>query len=430
MSHRVVIVGGGFGGLAAARGLGRANVDVTLVDRRNFHTFQPLLYQVATGGLSPADISSALRWILRRQKNTRVLLGEVTGFDLEGRRVLLADDALPYDTVVVAPGAGTSYFGHDAWAATAPGLKTIEDATEIRRRIYVAFEAAERARDPALQTEWLTLAIVGGGPTGVELAGTIAEIARRTLRDEFRNIDPAKAKILLIDGADRVLPAYPSTLSRKALASLARLGVTVRLDTRLVDLSDHGVEVKTPNGTEHIATRTVLWAAGVRASPLGRQLSEAAGVSLDRMGRIAVQPDLSVRGHPELLVIGDLASCEGKDGKPLPGIAPVALQQGRHAASVIRARLAGRAPKPFRYFNKGELATIGRAAAVANFGWMGFSGYLAWLLWLFVHLMYLVDFENRLLVFVQWAWNYVTWNRGARLIAHARVPDSAPGSSR
>jgi NADH dehydrogenase len=405
-------------------------VDVTLVDRRNFHTFQPLLYQVATGGLSPADISSALRWILRRQKRTRVLLGEVTDFDLDGHRVVLADGALPYDTLIVAPGAGTSYFGHDEWAEHAPGLKSIEDATEIRRRIYVAFETAERERDAGARDEWLTFAIVGAGPTGVELAGAITEIARRTLRDEFRDIDTAQARIILLDAADRVLPAYPTSLSRKARASLERLGVTVRLDTKVVDVSDRGMDIEVGDATERIATRTVLWAAGVRANPLGARLAEAAGVSPEHGGRIGVQPDLSMPGHPEVLVIGDLASCKDEEGKPLPGIAPVALQQGRHAARVIRARLAGREPKPFRYLNKGELATIGRAAAVANFGWVRLSGYPAWLLWLFVHLMYLVDFESRILVFVQWAWNYVTWNRGARLIAHARVPDSAPRSSR
>lgn len=430
MRHRVVIVGGGFGGLATGRALRRAPVDVTLVDRRNFHVFQPLLYQVATGGLSPADISSALRWILRRQRNTRVLMDEVTGFDLEGRRVLLVDGELPYDTLVVSPGAMTTYFGHDDWVRYAPGLKTIEDATAVRRRIYEAFETAEREEDAALRDGWLTFAVVGAGPTGVELAGAIAEIARRTLRDEFRAIDTAQAKVLLLDAADRVLPAYPAALSRKAERSLERLGVTVRLNTRLQAVSERGIDVKAGNVEDHIASRTVLWAAGVRANPLGRRLADAAGVGVDRMGRIEVQPDLTVPGHPELLVIGDLASFKHQTEGPLPGVAPVAQQQGRHAARVIRARLSGRPVKPFHYLNKGELATIGRAAAVANFGWIRFSGYPAWLLWLFVHLMYLVDFETRLLVFVQWAWNYVTWNRGARLIAHAGVPDSTPGSSR
>jgi NADH:quinone reductase (non-electrogenic) len=423
MTHRVVIVGGGFGGLAAARALRRAPVDVTLVDRRNFHVFQPLLYQVATGGLSPADISSALRWILRRQRNTRVLLDDVTGFDLADRRLLLADGALPYDTLVVAPGAVPAYFGHDEWARHAPGLKTIEDATEVRRRIYEAFEAAEREGDAALRAEWLTFAIVGAGPTGVELAGAIAEIARRTLRDEFRAIDTATARILLLDTADRVLPPYPATLSRKAERSLERLGVTVRLHTRLNAVAERGVDVQVGDVVEHIPTRTVIWAAGVRANPLGRRLADAAGVSVDRMGRIEVQPDLTVPGHPEVLVIGDLASFKHRSEHPLPGVAPVAQQQGRYAARLIRSRLAGRPVKPFRYFNKGELATIGRAAAVANFGWVRFSGYPAWVLWLFIHLMYLVDFETRLLVFVQWAWSYVTWNRGARLIAHGHQPD-------
>jgi NADH dehydrogenase len=416
--HRVVVVGGGFGGLAAARALRGAPVEVTLLDRRNFHVFQPLLYQVATGGLSPAEIATALRWILRRQRNTRVLLAEVTGFDAARREVLLADGVVPYDTLILAAGTVPSYFGHDEWAEHAPGLKTLEDATEIRRRIYLAFEAAEREPDPARRAAWLTFAVVGAGPTGVELAGAIAEIARRTLRREFRAIDPATARALLLDAADRVLPAYPPDLSRRCAASLARLGVEVRTGTRIEHIDAQGLQVRAGDAEERIAARTVLWAAGVRANPLGKRLADALGLTTDRMGRIAVAPDLSVPGHPDVFVIGDLALSAGPGGAPLPGVAPVAMQQGRYMGKAIRARMAGRAANPFRYFNKGELATIGRAAAVANFGRLRFSGYLAWVLWLFVHLMYLVDFENRLLVFVQWAWNYVTWNRGARLIAH------------
>jgi NADH dehydrogenase len=416
--HRVVIVGGGFGGLAAARALRHAPVEVTLLDRRNFHVFQPLLYQVATGGLSPAEIATALRWILRRQTNSRVLLAEVTGFDTAKREVLLTDGAIPYDTLVLAAGAEPFYFGHDEWADHAPGLKTLEDATEIRRRIYLAFEAAEREPGAARRAEWLTFAVVGAGPTGVELAGAIVEIARRTLRREFRAIDPATARVLLLDAAERVLPGYPPDLSRRCAASLARLGVEVRTGTRIEHIDREGVRVRAGDAEEQIAARTVLWAAGVRGNPLGRRLADALGVATDRAGRIAVEPDLSVPGHPDVFVIGDLALRAGPGGAPLPGVAPVAMQQGRYVGKAVRARIAGRAANPFRYFNKGELATIGRAAAVANFGRLRFSGYPAWLLWLFVHLMYLVDFENRLLVFVQWAWNYVTWNRGARLIAH------------
>ena len=420
MPQPVVIVGGGFGGLAAARGLRDAPVEVTLLDRRNFHVFQPLLYQVATGGLSPADIAAALRWVLRRQQNARVLLGEATGIDVRGRRVVLVDGEIPYDTLVVATGAEPAYFDHDEWAPYAPGLKTIEDATEIRGRIYRAFEAAEREPDPARRVAWLTFVVVGAGPTGVELAGAIAEIARRTLRHEFRAIDPASAAVVLLDAAERVLPGYPKDLSRKCARSLEGLGVTLRLSTTVEEVTADRVRVRTAGLADGIETRTVLWAAGVRASPLGGQLAGAAGAATDRGGRIPVQPDLTVPGHPEIFVIGDLAHCAGGDGAPLPGIAPVAMQQGRYVARVVRSRLANRPAKPFRYLNKGELATIGRAAAVAKFGRLRFSGYPAWLLWLFVHLMYLVDFENRLLVFVQWAWSYVTWNRGARLIAHGR----------
>jgi len=416
--HRVVIVGGGFGGLAAARALRNAPVEVTVLDRRNFHVFQPLLYQVATGGLSPAEIATALRWILRRQRNTRVLLAEVTGFDVARREVLLMDGRVPYDTLILAAGAEPTYFGHEAWATDAPGLKTLEDATEIRRRIYLAFEAAEREPDPVRRAEWLTFAVVGAGPTGVELAGAIVEIARRTLRREFRAIDPATARVLLLDAAERVLPLYPPDLSAKCAKSLARLGVEVRTGARIEHIDGEGMRMRAGDTEERIAARTVLWAAGVRGNPLGKRLADALAVPTDRAGRIAVEPDLSVPGHPDVFVVGDLALRPWKSGVPLPGVAPVAMQQGRYVGRAIRARMAGRAVGPFRYLNKGELATIGRAAAVANFGRLRFSGYPAWLLWLFVHLMYLVDFENRLLVFVQWAWNYVTWNRGARLIAH------------
>jgi NADH dehydrogenase len=414
--HRVVIVGGGFGGLQAARALRRAAVDVTLLDQRNFHLFQPLLYQVATAGLSPADIAAALRWILRRQQNVRVWLARVKGVDVHERRVLLHDGDLAFDTLVVATGVRHHYFGHERWEALAPGLKTIEDALDIRRRVLRAFEMAECEADPARRRALLTFLIVGAGPTGVELAGAVAELARHTLRREFRSIDPAESRILLVEGAARVLPAYPENLSAKCARSLARLGVTVRTDTVVTDLSVGGVTLRSGSTTGTVAAHTVLWAAGITASLLGRALAEAAGIALDRLGRVIVEPDLTLPGHEDIFVIGDLAHFAHQTGEPLPGIAPVAMAQGRYVAAAIKRRLAGKPVPPFRYRDKGQLATIGRAAAVADFGSVRFSGHFAWLLWLFVHLMYLVGFENRVLVFVRWAWNYVTRNRGARLI--------------
>ncbi len=417
--QQIVIVGGGFGGLYTAKRLRRIPVDVTLVDRRNFHVFQPLLYQVATGGLSPADISSALRWILRHQRNTSVRLGEAVGIDPVGRTVRLADGgALPYDTLVVAAGATHHYFGNEAWASVAPGLKTLEDATEIRRRILSAFEEAERQPDTARADGWLTFVIVGAGPTGVELAGAIAELAHHTLRHDFRAIDPRVARVLLVEADDRVLPPYPHTLSRRAHRSLERLGVEIRTSQRVSDIAPGHVTLEGSTQPELVAARTVLWAAGIRATAFGIAVAEATGSPQEPDGRIAVESDLTVPGYPEIFVIGDLAHFTHQSGAPLPGVAPVAIQQGRYVAEVIRCRLAAESIRPFRYHNKGELATIGRAAAVANFGRLRFSGAVAWLLWLFVHLMYLVGFENRVLVFVQWAWNYVTRNRGARLIAH------------
>jgi NADH dehydrogenase len=421
-ARRVVVVGGGFGGLHAAQHLRRVAVDVTLVDRRNFHLFQPLLYQVATGGLSPADISAPLRAVLKRQRNARVLLGEATGFDLGARRLLLADGALDYDTLIVSSGARHHYFGRPEWEALAPGLKTIEDATEMRRRVLGAFEAAERERDDARRQAWLTFVVVGAGPTGVELAGALAEIARETLRGNFRAFDPAAARIVLVEGAERVLPGYPPDLSARARRSLERLGVSVRTGTLVTSLTPDAVTLKRGDASETLAARVVLWAAGVQASPLGRALAEAVGCAVDRAGRVVVEPDLTVPGHPEIFVIGDLASVRGRGGTPLPGVAPVAMQQGRYVARLVAARRRGRSLPPFRYFDKGSLATIGRAAAVADFGRLRFGGYPAWLAWLFVHLMYVVEFENRLLVFVQWAWNYATRNRSARLITHARWP--------
>ncbi len=408
----VVIVGGGFGGLQAAKALGKAPVKVILLDRRNFHLFQPLLYQVATGSLSPGEISAPLRATLRDQKNTTVLLGEAVSIVPESRHLILADGALHYDTLILAPGAENSYFGHKDWSKVAPGLKSVEDATAMRHKILFAFEAAERETDPARRNAWLTFIIVGGGPTGVELAGALAEIATDTLRNDFRHIQPQNARILLIEGGRQVLPSYPADLAEAAEKSLIKLGVRTRTGVRVTDIDSEGV---TLNGTEHIPTRTVLWAAGVKSSDLGQVLKDHAGAELDRQGRVIVGPDLSIPGHPEIFVIGDLAHFE-QAGHPLPGVAPVAMQQGRYVARVIRDRLKGRASKPFRYFDKGSLAVIGRKYAVVEIGKLHLKGLIAWLIWLFVHLMYLVGFSNRVIVFFRWGMQYLTFDRGARLI--------------
>ncbi len=414
--HRVVIVGGGFGGINAAMALKRAPVQVTLIDRRNFHLFQPLLYQVATGGLSPANIAAPLRWILRRQKNCEVVLAEVVGFDLETRRVHTSGDDVPFDTLIVAAGARHSYFGHPEWAKLAPGLKTIEDATEIRGRVFSAFEHAEQEHDPGVRRSWLNFAIVGGGPTGVELAGALAEIARHSLRHDFRHINPAEATITLVEAGPRVLSSYAADLSEKAEAALNRLGVTVRAGTLVTDITPRDVELKSSTGVERWPTRTVLWAAGVQASPLARALSVAAGCAADRAGRLVVERDVSLPGHPNVFVLGDMASYTGDDGNPLPGVAPVAIQQGKFVAKLIKARLSGKPLPEFRYWDLGNLATIGKSAAVAQFGKVKLSGFIAWVMWLFIHLMKIVNFRNRLLVFMQWGWNYFTSDRSARLI--------------
>jgi len=415
---RVVIVGGGFGGLYAAKTLGHAPLSLTVIDRRNFHLFQPLLYQVATGALSPGEIASPLRVVLSKNRNTEVLLGDVTDVDAEHRQLILRDGkTCTYDYLIVATGATHHYFGHEEWQDLAPGLKTVENATEIRSRLLMAFEHAERETDPAVRRTWLNFVIVGGGPTGVELAGAIGEIANDTLRHDFRHIDPREAQITLVEGEPRLVPGFPPDLSAKAEKQLIQLGVRTLTSARVTEIDDQGVTVKSGDKTDRIQTHTVLWAAGVRANRLGKILGERAGAQLDKAGRVLVEPDLSLKGHPEIFVIGDLASFTHQGGKPLPGVAPVAMQEGRYVAQLIRRRIEGKeAGKPFHYFNKGNLATIGRNKAVADFGFIHISGFFAWFTWVFVHLMYLVEFENRMLVLTEWVYNYVTRNRGARLI--------------
>ncbi|HEY1342008.1 MAG TPA: NAD(P)/FAD-dependent oxidoreductase [Bryobacteraceae bacterium] len=399
------MLGGGFGGLYAARALGHAPVDVTLIDRRNFHLFQPLLYQVATGSLSPGEISAPIRNILHRQQNTRVLMGEAADIDPHTRRLTLRDGAtFEYDSLIVSTGSQTSYYGNDGWRAWAPSLKSVEEATAIRHKILYAFEAAERESDPDRRHAWLTFVIVGGGATGVELAGALAEIARHTLRDDFRSIDPEDSRILILDGSPRVLSTYPEDLSRKAEAALVRLGVRVRNNVRVTKIGPEGVEFKCEEGgrTERLATRTVLWAGGVTGGEFGRTLAARTGMKPDRQGRLAVRPDLTLPGFPEIFVVGDLAAAPGPDGHPLPGVAQVAMQGGAYASRAIVARVEGRGElPPFHYFDKGDLAVIGRGSAVARIFGVHLSGLIAWLVWIFVHLMYLVQFQSRIIVFIQ-----------------------------
>jgi NADH dehydrogenase len=406
----VVIVGAGFGGLQAAQRLARLPVRVTVVDRRNHHTFQPLLYQVATAGLSPAEIAAPIRWILRG-RHVDVVLGEARDFDLERHLVKLDNLELPFDYLVVAAGASHAYFGHDDWAAHAPGLKTIEDALDIRRRVLLAFELAERRAFGGKSPQPLTFVIVGAGPTGVELAGTLAEIARQVLSHEFRAIDPKVTRVVLLEGGPRVLPAYPEDLSRSAEAQLRRLGVEVRTSALVTQVEHDAVVI----GDERIDAAVILWAAGVAASPLGAKL----GTATDRAGRVLVNPDLSIPSHPEVFVVGDLAALTDARGAWLPGVAPVAMQQGRAVAGAIAADLRSRPRRPFRYVDKGSLATIGRSAGIAQFGRLHISGFVAWLAWLFIHLFFLIGFRNRVLVMIQWAWSYLTFQRSARLITGA-----------
>jgi NADH dehydrogenase len=430
-AHRVIVIGGGFGGLQAAIHLASAPVELTLVDRRNFHLFQPLTYQVATGALAPGEVCYPLRAVFKRHRNVRVVLGEVTGFDLAGRLVHVTPGAgdggprsLPYDTLIVAGGSNYSYFGHDEWRRAAPEVKSLESALDARARILAAFEAAELEEDEQLRRAWLTFVIVGAGPTGVEMAGQIAELARDTLRRDFRNIDPRETRVLLVEALDRVLTAFPPSLSRRAARSLERLGVTPLVGHTVVGVDDHGVAIAANGGgsEERVPTRTVIWAAGVAASPLAARLGELSGAEVDRAGRVTVEPDLALPGHPEVLALGDMVRVRrtGGEAVALPGVAPVAMQQGRYAAKLVRARLRGAPVRPFHYRDKGNLATIGRASAVADLHLLRLSGFPAWVTWLGVHLFYLIGFQNRLLVMIRWAVSFATRDRGARLISPRR----------
>jgi len=415
---QVVIIGAGFGGLNAALKLAHYPVRITLIDRKNHHTFQPLLYQVATAGLSPGEIAAPIRWIVRGRRNIEVLLGEAQGFDLDRHVVKLADRELPYDYLIVAAGASHAYFGHDEWEPLAPGLKTVEDALEIRRRVLLAFELAERQAASGRGQVQLNFVIVGGGPTGVELAGTLSEIARRALADEFNSIDPKRTRIILLEGGPRILPTYPDDLSRSAEEQLRGLGVEVHTSTMVTGVEPAAVRM----GQTRLSAAVTLWAAGVAASPLGKKL----GAPADRAGRVLVNPDLSIPGHPEIFVIGDLAALKDENGQMVPGVAPAAIQQGKATARNIARDLQGKPRQKFHYVNKGSLATIGRAAAIAQFGKIHISGFIAWLSWLFVHIFFLIGFRNRVLVLIQWAWSYFTYERGARLITGDQTLPSWP----
>jgi NADH:ubiquinone reductase (H+-translocating) len=423
--RKVVIIGGGFGGLSAAQHLHSDLVDVTLIDRRNYHLFQPLLYQVATGSLSPGEVASPLRSILSRQQNTRVWLGTVVDIEPDSKRVFLADGAIvPYDSLIVASGSQTSYFGRNEWQEWAPGLKSIEEATTIRHKILYAFEVAERISDPMQRRAWLTFVIVGAGPTGVELSGAIAEIAQQTLKNDFRSIHPEEAQVILLDGAPRVLMPFTEDLSQKAGRSLAKLGVQVRCGAMVKHVDEEGLTIESDKQTDSIASKTIIWAGGITASPLGELLASRTKAETDKGGRVKVKPDLTIPNYPDVYVIGDLASAMDDKGKPLPGLAQVAMQGGQYAAKVILRRAKGKPElPPFRYFDKGSLAVIGRAAAVADVFGAHLSGLIAWLVWAFIHIVYLITFQSRILVFVQWAIQDLTFSRGSRLITGTAPTD-------
>ena len=424
--QRVVILGGGFGGLNAAQQLKRAPVDVILIDRRNFHLFQPLLYQVATGSLSPGEIAAPLRGVLSKQKNAQVLLGEAADIDPDGKRVILRDGAtIGYDSLIVSTGSQSSYYGNDGWREWAPSLKSIEEATAIRHKILYAFECAERSNSEEEARAWLTFVIVGAGATGMELAGALAEIANETLKNDFRHINPREARIILMEGGPRVLNAFPEDLSAKAEKLVSRLGVEVTKGVMVTEIDAAGVTYKSGDESKRLAAKTVLWAGGVTTNAFGRKLAERTKAQTDRIGRIKVAPDLTVPGYADILIVGDLALSLDEEGKPLPGVAQVAIQGGAYAARTIRARAIGkRDTKPFHYFNKGDMAVIGRAAAVANIFGFHLSGLSAWVVWLFIHLMYIVEFQSRVLVFIQWGFEYLTFSRGARLITGVAATDS------
>ncbi|MDA0265555.1 MAG: NAD(P)/FAD-dependent oxidoreductase [Cyanobacteria bacterium] len=433
--HHVVIVGGGFGGLYAAQSLGRSPVQVTLIDRRNFHLFQPLLYQVATGGLSPGDIASPLRAVLKQQVNTKVLLGDVVDIDTDTQRVILKrGQTVPYDSLIVATGGTHHYFGNDHWESMAPSIKTIEDALEVRRRIFLAYEAAEKEPDLDKRAALLTFLVVGGGPTGVELAGALADLAFGTLEKDFRNINTFETKIILVEGMDRVLPPFPEDLSANAAESLAKLGVEVRTRTLVTSIEGDLITLKRGDAEEVLRTKTVLWAAGVKASAMGKIVADRTGAECDRGGRVIVEPDFSIANHPNIFVVGDLAHyAHQPDGKPLPGVAPVAMQGGKYVARLIQHRVANKPIPKFEYKDSGSLAVVGRNAAVVDLNWIKFTGFPAWTIWLVVHIFYLIEFDNKLVVMTQWMWSYLTRNQGARLITGKdvdKVEDTMRGEIR
>jgi len=429
--HRILILGGGFGGLVAAQSLKHADAQVTLIDKRNFHLFQPLLYQVATGSLSPGEIAAPLRSVLRRQKNTEVLLGEAFDLDPVQKKVFLRDGGMfPYDSLIIATGSETSYYGKDQWRDNAPSLKTVEEATAIRHKLLYAFERAERSATEAEARAWLTFVIVGAGPTGMELAGALAEIAQETLREDFRHIRPEEARIILLEGGPRVLPTYPEDLSAKAEKLVTGLGVEVRKNAFVTEIDEHGVNFKHDDSTSRLDAKTILWTGGVKVTSFGQHVAQRTSAEVEKYGKIKVLPDLTIPNFPDIFIVGDLAHVVGKDGKPVPGVAQPAIQEGHYAAKVILARLKGEPkPAPFHYFNKGDMAVIGRAAAVADIFGVHICGVMAWLSWLFIHLMYIVQFQSRVQVFIQWGFEYLTFSRGARIITGATIDDNVAEAS-